>query len=698
MRSTIVGGHPPATARTLALASSITLGFAASVAAQSTPPPAQLDPVVVQGGRPTSLTSPSTEQARETIQRTPGAVEVVPDTVWRDTQATTLKDVLEYTPGVFVQPKWGEDSRLSIRGSGLSRNFHLRGVSLYIDGIPINAADGSGDFQEIDPTAFRYVEVYKGSNALRYGAYTLGGAINFVSPTGLDASLFDGRADIGSFGFWRLQGSSGFSDGSVDGFITGSWMEQDGYRDHSKGWSGRASGNVGWRILDNLETRFYFSAVDLKQEIPGSVTRTAALTNPKAAAANNLIQNYERNMTSWRAANRTTLKVGGTTFEVGGYAVDKHLILPIFQYLDYRYHDWGAYGRVVDERQIGGHANRLTAGVTVAGGWLNNKQFVNQPGGKKGDLLSASRDQSFNTIVYAENAFDIVPKVALVAGGQFVHANRRRGDRKVDAVDTSGSADYDYFNPKIGLLWQVDPGWQVFANVTRSAEPPTLSELNFTNASLSDTKAQKATTFEIGTRGRRPDYTWDVALYRMHLRDEFQFFDLGGGNFQVTNADKTIHQGLELGGGWAFAKGLLAPGIDPDRLWLHGAYTFSDFRFDGDKSWGDNKLPGAPRHYLRAELLYRHPAGFYAGPNVEWVPEAYYVDNANSLKTKAYALLGFRAGYDFNEHVSVFVDARNILDERYISSSSITAVASPTSALFEPGNGIAVYSGVRLRW
>ncbi len=107
-------------------------------------------------------------------------------------------------PGVFVQPKWGDDTRLSIRGSGLSRNFHLRGLQLYMDGIPINTADGYGDFQEIDPTAYRYIEVYKGANALRFGANSLGGAINFVMPTGYDADAFGARVDMGSFGFHKL--------------------------------------------------------------------------------------------------------------------------------------------------------------------------------------------------------------------------------------------------------------------------------------------------------------------------------------------------------------------------------------------------------------------------------------------------------------------------------------------------------------
>ena len=120
------------------------------------------------GPAPGSLTVPTARQALSDIQRTPGGVAIIQAEDYKAmTPAVTLKDVLDFVPGVFVQPKWGEDSRLSIRGSGLSRNFHLRGMQLYMDGIPINTADGYGDFQEIDPTAYRYVEVYRGANVLR---------------------------------------------------------------------------------------------------------------------------------------------------------------------------------------------------------------------------------------------------------------------------------------------------------------------------------------------------------------------------------------------------------------------------------------------------------------------------------------------------------------------------------------------------
>lgn len=691
-------GAPRNRAPSAAVLAAIMAGASPSAAAQDAAAPITLPEITVTGERPESLTVPTARAARREIERTPGAVEVVPDTVWRDTQAATLKDVLGYTPGVFVQPKWGEDSRLSIRGSGLSRNFHLRGIQFLQDGVPVNNADGGGDFQEIDPTAFRYTEVYKGANGLRYGANALGGAINFVSPTGYDAGLLQGRADIGSFGFRRAQASSGGGDGVFDGFITGSWTAQDGFRDHSAGESLRASGNAGWRFGPDTETRFYFNVTDIEQEIPGSVTRSVALNSPKTPATNNVTQNYQRNMKTGRVANKTTLRFDGTSVEFGGSASYKHLVHPIFQYLDYDYYDFGGFGRLTDARSIAGYANRFTLGLNATGGWIDNTQSVNLPGGSKGALLSQSTDRSTTAVAYAENSFDIRSDLSLIAGAQFVHAVREREDELAAAPDTSGKRAYDFFNPKGGAIWRIDPGWQVFANVSRSGEAPTFGELNFTNAALSDTKAQRATTFEIGTRGEKADLTWDLALYRAHLRNEFQFFDLGGGNFQVTNADDTIRQGIEAGFGWAFWKEILAKGGAADRLWLNAAYTFGDFRFDGDAAWGDNVLPGAPRHYLRAELLYKHPIGIYAGPNVEWVPEAYYVDNANTVETRPYALLGFRAGCALNRNVSLFVDGRNLTGEKYIASTSVVAAANAGSAVFEPGSGRAVYGGVRLAW
>ncbi len=164
------------------------------------------------------------------------------------------------------------------------------------------------------------------------------------------------------------------------------------------------------------------------------------------------------------------------------------------------------------------------------------------------------------------------------------------------------------------------------------------------------------------------------------------------------NADRTVHQGIEIGFGAAMLKSMLVGGPSPDKLWLNVAYTLNDFHFDGDSKFGDNVLPGAPRHFLRSELLYKHPSGVFFGPNVEWVPQAYYVDSENTTKTAAYAIWGLKLGFDNGGPFSAYIEGRNLSDEAYIASASIIDKAGPASPLFEPGTGRAVFAGVRYRW
>jgi iron complex outermembrane receptor protein len=656
-----------------------------------------------QGGRG-ALAVLSAQQALTEINNTPGGVAVVPAAAYKNsTVANTIKDILDYVPGVFAQPKWGDDTRLSIRGSGLSRNFHLRGVQLYMDGIPLNTADGYGDFQEIDPTAYKYTEVYKGANALQFGANSLGGAINFVTATGRDPFPNGVSVDMGAFGFKRLQANAGGANGPWDGFITAATQAADGFRDHSFGSATRVSGNVGYQFSPDAETRFYFNANEVRQRIPGTVTKQSALTNPEAAAPANVANDQQRNIDTVRLANKTTIRFDDTKIEFGAFGVDRHLMHPIFQWLDYSYKDYGGFAKVTDDRFIGGFRNRLVAGVNVLNGSIDNRQFQNLSG-QKGALLSSSIDSSKNTSLYIEDSFYFLPNVAAIAGTQFLYATRNRQDRFLSNGDQSGATEFNLWSPKAGLLWNIDPTWQAFANISRSAEVPSFGEsANVPGVAVipfTSVRPQIATTYEIGTRMKRPDYAWEIAAYRANIRDELQCLFVPGiaGSCNVTNADRTIHQGIEAGAGAAIFSSIFNTGPAPDKLWLNVAYTFNDFRFDNDTNFRNNLLPGAPRHYLRAELLYKNPTGFYFGPNVEWVPQAYFVDNANTTKTEAYALLGLKMGFDNGGPISAYIEGRNLTNKAYIASASIINQANPTSTLFEPGNGRAVFAGMKYRW
>ena len=124
-------------------------------------------------------------------------------------------------------------------------------------------------------------------------------------------------------------------------------------------------------------------------------------------------------------------------------------------------------------------------------GSIDNRQFANLPGAVKGALLSSSIDKSDNISAYAENSFFFLPDVALVAGAQFLHAVRDRSDRFLTNGNQSGRRSFDIWSPKVGLLWDVDPTWQVFGNISRSAEVPSFGENQLHERRRSRTSARR---------------------------------------------------------------------------------------------------------------------------------------------------------------------------------------------------------------
>src|SRR5215203_212366 len=181
-------------------------------------------------------TTADLEERRARLDQVPGSVALIESQQIRQTRQANLKDVLAFTPGVYVQPRFGaaDESQISIRGSGLRNNFHARGVNLLVNGMPYRNTDGFTDFESLELLTTESIEVYKGANALRYGGSTLGGAINLTTKTGYTAAPIAAFAQGGSFGFYKAQLESGRSAGPVDYYASYARTSLDGYRDRSE--------------------------------------------------------------------------------------------------------------------------------------------------------------------------------------------------------------------------------------------------------------------------------------------------------------------------------------------------------------------------------------------------------------------------------------------------------------------------------
>lgn len=646
-----------------------------------------LDRLRVHGQRPATVATPA--QARERLAQRAGATAWIDGESYRDGRVSTLTDALGYAPGVFVQPRFGaEEARLSIRGSGLQRTFHGRGIELLQDGSPLNLADGGFDFQAVEPLSARYIEVYRGANALEYGAATLGGAIDFVSPTGLDAAPVRLRAETGAFGYRRGQIAAAGASGAVDGYASLSGLRQDGFRDHAEQENYRLFANAGYRFHDTLDGRVYLTHVDTRSALPGNLTLAESRRDPRLAAPGNLAQNQRRDYRLDRIAGRLAWSPSAAgTLTLSAYYADKSLDHPIFQVLRQDSRDYGLDLRWRGEYQGLGLRHTLVAGAAFAQGDIDDRRWFNV-GGRAGAPSNRFDQRARNAKLYVENQSWLTPQWALSLGAQALRSQRRSRDLLIaQGRDESFDKDYSGLSPKLGLRYLAGDGLQFYANLSRSLEPPSFGELSG-GPGVTPVDKQRADSGEIGLRLERGGWSLDAAAYRARLRGELLALNDGDGNpLGTVNAGRTLHQGLELGLGWTFA-----------RDWtVSASYLYNDFRFDGDRVYGDNDLAGAPPQQLRAKLRWSPDPRFYLEPNIEWTPQGYYIDHANSFKAPGYTVAGLRAGGRIGAQWSWFADARNLADRTWIASTNAIADARGLDGRnVLPGDGRGVYVG--LEW
>ena len=471
-----------------------------------------------------------------------------------------------------MQQRYGTgDLKLSIRGSGIQRNYGGRGLKLLQDGVPLNLADGGLDFAAIDPLLANRIEVYRGANALEFGSTALGGAINFVTPTGYDAPALTTRVEYGSFGAFRAMAAMAGVQGSIDYFASFAHSSADGYRDHSKQDSQKLSLNIGDRINANLETRFYFTYVKSNWELANPLTKQQLEDDPRQASRSPFFKpfdvidsNWERNFDLYRLANKTTWQEDDHRLSLSTSWSYRDLNHPILYVIDETSNDFGVSLRYDYTGDLANHKNRFTLGVSPTFGIIEDNRFNNVLGqrGPAGAPFFPDPDShqtSQNYDIYAEEQFWVTNKVALSLGSQLTYAARKNRDDSTGLHTDSQS--WWGFSPKLGVLIQPTKETQFFANVSRSFEPPTWGELAPNSAvagssGLIKLDAQTATTIEIGTRGREGRFAWDLAYYYAWLDNELLEFQVAPGTSQTINARRTIHQGVEAGLDFDVIRGL----------------------------------------------------------------------------------------------------------------------------------------------
>lgn len=122
------------------------------------------------------------------ILDTPASVSVITQKEIQDRNASTVEEVLEYSPGIITD-YYGTDDR--------NDYYLVRGyqATTYRDGLTLGSMRGVRE----EPYAYERVEVLRGANSTLFGPSDPGGSVNFVTKTPRFERRAEGYLTYGSF-------------------------------------------------------------------------------------------------------------------------------------------------------------------------------------------------------------------------------------------------------------------------------------------------------------------------------------------------------------------------------------------------------------------------------------------------------------------------------------------------------------------
>jgi len=545
-----------------------------------------------------------------------GSASLTTAEVWQNQRAANIKDVLDYIPGVFAQQRNGaESARISVRGSGLGRQFQGGGLLLLQDGVPLNTADGSFDFQAVDPWLIDYVTVYRGANGMALGGSTLGGVINLGTTLPDQNQNHQLRLSGGSFDTLRAMTeiNANLADKSHAFRFRASHFNQQGFRVQNQQNSNRFDLQYTNKSQSGLQHRLGLFHLNTHAELPSTLSQALIDDDPRQSRGFNINGNFNRDLTLTRLSYQMTQSNHSKhQWSATFFATTRSLENPVFTYINRDSDDVG----INFNWQYQNHSLLITSQI----GDQDELRRENE-GGFAGDIR-LFRQQTARTITASYQfqkqllATQNSTQLDLTFGLQGIHAGRDIEETFPQTIISE--RNYSQLNPRVGLLFKQNERTQWYTNLSHSFEAPTFAELNNGNQPGINTpiKAQSANTLELGTRGFNDRLNWDVSVYYSQVDDEFIRFTFPNGNTTTTNADDSIHWGLESTLQWDISQSLLT---STDQLSLITSYQYNQFKLDDDPEFGNNKIPGVPEHYLQSRLEYKHPSGWSVSPNIEWV-------------------------------------------------------------------------------
>lgn len=649
-----------------------------------------------------------------TLQALPTSASVVDAAQLQEGQMqVNLSEGLGSVPGLQIKNRqnYAQDLQLSVRGYGARSTFGVRGVRLYVDGIPATMPDGQGSLSHIDISSLERVEVLRGPYSALYGN-SAGGIVSMYTETPEGAPFAQAGVSFGSHGQQRLSAKAGGQNAQgLSYLVSASRFMTDGYRDHSAADRNVANAKLHTRIGEDAQLTLVANTMRSDAQDPQGLTGAQYQSNPRQASSvaqsfntrksleqTQLGASYERRLSAIHSVALTAY--------AGHRSMEQYQSIPASAQKAA-----GHAGGVIDmsrnylglDARWSGRFDAAPVPVTVTAGVAldrvqeDRKGYENFVGSQLGVQGALRRDET-NTITnadpYLQASWKLAPTWTLDTGLRWSRVKFAVDDAYITGAanpDDSGHVRHDRWLPVVALSHAVTPRDTLYTSVGRGFETPTLAEMSYTDTSSGmnlQLRPSVSTQYELGWRQRlngKLKGQWSAAVFHSATSNEIVSAGSSGGRTTYRNAGDTRRYGAELQGDLRLSS-----------QWnVQAAYTYLNASFR-EGNLAQHMLPGLSKQQLFAQLSYQPNAAWRMALSAQHAGKV-YVNDANSEAAPASTVAAASVGYtralgDWT--LNAFARVDNLFDRQYVGS---VIVNDGNGRYFESATGRTWNTGVTLR-
>lgn len=607
---------------------------------------------------------------------------------------SSLDAFLVATPGLFIQnsTNYAQDSRIAIRGFGSRAAFGIRGIKLIVDGIPETTPDGQGQVDNLTLGLIRSIEVLRGAQSALYGNAS-GGVIliNTADFETLDRAAASVR--WGSYGLQQHRVTTHWGSAAQKWLVHAERFKTTGYREASGMLSHQLQLKARFERPEQGQWNWQINYTDSPYaQDAGGLTLEEVQSQRRQARSRNIEYQTEEAVRQFKTGLSYKKTRGTQSLHAYGF---------------YAYRDFEALlpfengGAVALQRGYFGQGVRwqkqISKGKLQLGyDWAQQQDYRTRYDNRFGvrDAQTLDQVEKFNTLgTFAMGQWSIKRSV-FMANLRYDTNVLAVNDRWLTDGDASDRLLYNTLNPSMGWQYALFSKTALFTNFSTAFETPALSELSADpqgsggfNPKL---KPQKSQTVELGGRSLSDNSHWELVFFWIRTQDELTPYELSqySGRTFYQNAGSTLRKGIEF-----FYKQRLSSSLE-----AMVSYTFSDLKFDrfitDNGDYSGNQLPGLPRHFGFAQLVYE--ADDWQGRfSTQYRGEMFTAnDNAVAVAPVWLMDLSLQRVLDFTTtKITPYVGVQNLTQQDYYDNIRINAFGR---RYYEPAAGRQWYFGVKV--